>query len=85
MSPIGDGVLDVIEDALDSACHLSARHDGTYGSPRITAELRPLAWRVSENSVTKLIADWGLIARCTRKRRGTTRPAKSARRAPRRG
>jgi putative transposase len=62
--------------------YLFAKSKGTYGSPRITAELRALGWRVSKNTVAKLMAEQGLVARHTRRRRGTTRPDKSARKAP---
>lgn len=41
-----------------------------------------MGWRVSENTVAQLMAEQGLVARRTRKRRGTTRPDKSARKAP---
>jgi len=57
-------------------------HHGTYGSPRITADLRDMGWRVSPNTVAALMADQGLAARRKRKRRGTTRQDKSARKAP---
>jgi transposase InsO family protein len=62
--------------------YLFAKHKGTYGSPRITAELRALRWRVSENTVATLMAEQGLVARRKRRRRGTTKPDKSARKAP---
>ena len=62
--------------------YLFARHKATYGSPRIIADLRALGWRVSENTVAKPMAEQGLMARHTRKRRGTTKPDKSARKAP---
>jgi transposase InsO family protein len=62
--------------------YLFARHKATYGSPRITADLRALGWRVSVNTVAALMAEQGLMARRTRKRRGTTKPDKSARKAP---
>jgi transposase InsO family protein len=57
-------------------------HRGTYGSPRITADLREMGWQVSENTVAKLLAEQGLVARHRRKRRSTTRPDASARKAP---
>jgi putative transposase len=51
-------------------------HRGTYGSPRITADLREAGWTVSQNTVAALMAEQGLAARRTRKRRSTTRPGK---------
>jgi putative transposase len=62
--------------------YLFTKHNGTYGSPRITADLRALGWRVSPNTVATLMAEQGLVARRKRKRRGTTRADKSARKAP---
>jgi transposase InsO family protein len=62
--------------------YLFARHNDTYGSPRITADLRALGWRVSVNTVAKLMAEQGLVARRKRRRRGSTKPDKSARKAP---
>jgi putative transposase len=62
--------------------YLFAKSKGTYGSPRITAELRALGWRVSKNTVAMLMVEQGLVARRIRKRRGSTRPDKSARKAP---
>lgn len=57
-------------------------HRGTYGSPRIAADLRELGWRVSENTVARLMADHHLVARPRRRRRGTTRPGRGRWRAP---
>jgi putative transposase len=51
-------------------------HRGTYGSPRITADLRDAGWKVSENTVAALMREQGLAARRKRKRRATTRPGK---------
>jgi transposase InsO family protein len=57
-------------------------HEGKYGSPRITADLREEGWRVSENTVAGLMREQGLAARRKKKRRGTTRPGKGRWRAP---
>jgi len=61
---------------------LFARHHGSYWSPRITADLRELGWRLSENTVAKLMAEQHLVARAKHTRRSTTRPDRSARKAP---
>lgn len=61
---------------------LFATHRGTYGSPRITADLRDEGWRVSQNTVAKLMAELGLQARRKRRRRQTTRPGRGKWRAP---
>ena len=58
------------------------RHEGRYGSPRITADLRAAGWRVSENTVAALMREQHLAARRKRRRRGTTRPVKDRWRAP---
>jgi putative transposase len=57
-------------------------HEGKYGSPRITADLKDAGWKVSENTVAGLMRELGLAARPKRKRRGTTRPGKGRWRAP---
>jgi putative transposase len=56
-------------------------HRGTYGSPRITADLREAGWQVSENTVAALMREQGLAARRKKKRRSTTRPGKGRWRA----
>ena len=57
-------------------------HRGTYGSPRITADLREAGWKVSENTVAEVMRELGLAARRKKKRRSTTRPGKGRWRAP---
>jgi putative transposase len=61
---------------------LFRRHRGTYGSPRITADLRALGWAVSHNTVAALMAEQGLVARRRRCRRGLTKANAAARKAP---
>jgi transposase InsO family protein len=57
-------------------------HQGKYGSPRITADLREAGWRVSENTVAGLMRELGLAARRKKRRRSTTRPGRGRWRAP---
>ncbi|WP_158726668.1 IS3 family transposase [Tomitella fengzijianii] len=61
---------------------LFATHRGTYGSPRITADLHGEGWRVSENTVAALMAELGLAARRPRRRKQTTRHGRGRWRAP---
>jgi transposase InsO family protein len=61
---------------------LFAAHRGTYGSPRITADLREAGWTVSENTVAAVMRELGLAARPKKKRKSTTRPGKGRWRAP---
>jgi putative transposase len=61
---------------------LFTAHRGTYGSPRITADLRAAGWKVSENTVAAIMHEQGLAARRKKKRRSTTRPGKGRWRAP---
>ena len=61
---------------------LFAKHRRTYGSPRITADLREEGWVVSENTVAALMREMDLVARRRRRRKGTTRPGRGRWRAP---
>ena len=61
---------------------LFAAHRGTYGSPRITADLREAGWRVSENTVAQLMREQGLAARRKKRRKSATRPGRGRWRAP---
>jgi putative transposase len=57
-------------------------HRGTYGSPRITADLRAAGWKVGKNTVAAVMREQGLAARRRKRRRATTRPGKGRWRAP---
>jgi putative transposase len=61
---------------------LFRRHRGRYGSPRITDDLREMGWQVSVNTVAQIMAEQHLVARPRRRRRGLTKPDRSARKAP---
>jgi putative transposase len=49
---------------------------GTYGSPRVTLELRAAGWRVGENTVAARMAELGLAGRKPKQRRSLTKPGK---------
>lgn len=61
---------------------LFRQHRGTYGSPRITADLREAGWRISEKTVAALMAEQHLLARGQRRRKSTTRPGRGRWRTP---
>ncbi|UJB46228.1 IS3 family transposase [Streptomyces sp. A1-5] len=49
---------------------------GTYGSPKVWLLLVRAGWRVSVNTVARLMAEIGLAGRKIRRRRGLARPGK---------
>ncbi|MFF4764708.1 IS3 family transposase [Streptomyces sp. NPDC001292] len=52
------------------------RLEGTYGSPKVFIELVRRGWRVSVNTVAKLMAELGLAGRKVKRRRSLTRPGR---------
>jgi putative transposase len=53
-----------------------AASGSTYGSPRITQDLRAEGWKLSENTVAKRMAELGLAGRRPKKPRSLTRQGK---------
>jgi transposase InsO family protein len=63
--------------AMIIAAH--ARSRGTYGAPRIHAELREAGVHVGRKRVARLMAAAGIVGRCRRRRRRTTIAGEEAR------
>lgn len=61
---------------------LFAAHHGSYGSPRITDDLREAGWTVSEKTVAAIMREQGLVARAKKRGKHTTRQGKGKWRAP---
>ena len=55
---------------------------GTYGSPRVTHELRRRGWRVNHKRVERLMRAHGIAGHRPRRRRGLTKPDVAAAPAP---
>lgn len=70
-------VRDLRRDQLDEQIRrLFTASGGTYGSPRITDELREAGWRVSVNTVAAWMVELGLAGRAAKPRRSVTRQGK---------
>jgi putative transposase len=52
---------------------IHAESGGTYGSPRVTAELRRRGWMVNHKRVERLMAAHGIVGHRPRRRRGLTK------------
>ena len=53
---------------------IHAESGDTYGSPRVTAELRRRGWMVNHKRVERLMATHGIVGHRPRRRRGLTKP-----------
>jgi transposase InsO family protein len=61
---------------------IHADHDGTYGSPRITAELRDAGRRVNHKRVERVMRVFGIVGLHLRRKVRTTVPEPSRRKVP---
>jgi putative transposase len=61
---------------------IHADSGGTYGSPRVTAELRRRGWMVNHKRVERLMAAHGIVGHRPRRRRGLTKQDTSVPPAP---
>jgi putative transposase len=61
---------------------IPAESGDTYGSPRVTAELRRRGWMVNHKRVERLMATHGIVGHRPRRRRGLTKPNTAAPPAP---
>jgi transposase InsO family protein len=58
---------------VDEIRRLHARSKGTYGAPRVTAELRRRGWRTNHKRVERLMRIPGIVGYRPRRRRNLTR------------
>lgn len=71
------------EEALaDQIRKIHAEHDGTYGSPRVTAELRDQGMVVNHKRVERVMRKYGIAGVRLRRKVRTTIPAPSATAVP---
>ena len=61
---------------------IHARSRGTYGAPRVTAELGRRGWRVHHKRVERLMRTHGIVGYRPRRRRSLTRRDRAAPPAP---
>jgi transposase InsO family protein len=67
-----------LDAAVRGSFDESGGSPGTYGSPRVLADLLDAGWKVSAKTVAASMASQGLVARAKRRRRSLTRPDKRA-------
>jgi putative transposase len=63
---------------LAEICRIHARSRGTYGAPRVTAELRRRGWWVNHKRVERLLRTHGIVGYRPRRRRGLTKQDSAA-------
>ncbi|MFJ6730529.1 IS3 family transposase [Streptomyces sp. NPDC091281] len=63
------------QQLADEIREIFTESGGTYGSPKIFILLVRKGWRISVNTVAKLMAELGLVARVVKRRNGLTRRA----------
>jgi len=61
---------------------IHARSGGTYGAPRVHAELRRRGWTANHKRVERLMRQHGIVGYRPRRRRGLTQPDTAAAPAP---
>jgi putative transposase len=61
-------------ELLAEICAIHTESGGTYGSPRVTAELWRRGWRVNHKRVERLMATHGIVGYRPRRRRSLTKP-----------
>ncbi|MFL6270702.1 MAG: IS3 family transposase [Actinomycetes bacterium] len=69
-------------ELVAESCSIHADSAGTYGSPRVTHELRRRGWRVNHKQVERLMAAHGIVGHRPRRRRGLTKADGAAPPAP---
>jgi transposase InsO family protein len=70
------------EQLAAEIARLFAGHRGTYGAPRIRADLQAAGWQVSKKTVAAIMRERGLVSRPKRRRRDTTKQGRGRWRAP---
>jgi transposase InsO family protein len=70
------------EALAEQIWRIHAAHDGTYGSPRITAELRDAGQKVNHKRIERVMRIFGIVGVYLRRKVRTTVPAPSYQKVP---
>lgn len=76
-----EGPTDAEQTETELVAEIRAIHDafdGTYGEPRMTAELRRRGWVVNHKRVERLMREHGIVGHRPRRRRSLTKPDEAA-------